>query len=162
MLELDTGACWSDPRRTYADAMTDIHPFWLAGRPATGETTLDVFSPHTGAVVGAVSVPAPAQVEAAVAALHDSAEAAQRLTLAERAEALAHVSRRITERGEEIATLITAENGKPITWARIEATRAASVFRWAWTPRPPAPGGWRWCGACPRVRCSGSRRSTSP
>ncbi len=111
--------------------MTDIHPFWLAGRPATSEATLDVFNPHTGAVVGAVFVPTPAQVEAAVAAAHDSAEAAQRLTLAQRADALAHVSRRITERAEEIATLITAENGKPITWARVEATRAASVFRWA-------------------------------
>ena len=111
--------------------MTDIQPFWLAGVPTLGESSLDVVNPHTGAIVGAVSMPTAAQVEAAVAALAASAEVAQRLTLAQRADALAHISSRITERAEEIAALITAENGKPITWARVEATRAASVFRWA-------------------------------
>jgi acyl-CoA reductase-like NAD-dependent aldehyde dehydrogenase len=40
-----------------------------------------------------------------------------------------HVSRRIAERLDEIADLITAENGKPLKWARAEATRAVSVFR---------------------------------
>ncbi|MFZ0325424.1 MAG: aldehyde dehydrogenase family protein [Actinomycetes bacterium] len=111
--------------------MTDIRPFWIAGRPALGEMALDVVNPHTGAVVAAVSVPTPAQVEQAVEALAASAQDAERLTLGQRAEALAHVSRRITERAEEIAALITAENGKPIMWARTEAARAASVFRWA-------------------------------
>jgi aldehyde dehydrogenase (NAD+) len=42
-----------------------------------------------------------------------------------------HVSNRLTERAEEIARLITAENGKPIMWARAEVGRAASTFRFA-------------------------------
>ena len=46
---------------------------------------------------------------------------------------------------EEIAALITAENGKPIKWARIEVTRAASVFRWA------AEEARRWSGDVQRL-----------
>jgi acyl-CoA reductase-like NAD-dependent aldehyde dehydrogenase len=48
-----------------------------------------------------------------------------------RAAALDHVSRRLAERAEEIARLITAENGKPVKWSRGEVGRAVSVFRFA-------------------------------
>ncbi|MFD0890696.1 aldehyde dehydrogenase family protein, partial [Streptosporangium algeriense] len=48
-----------------------------------------------------------------------------------RADALAHVSRRLAERAEEIARLIMEENGKPIFWARGEVNRAISTFRFA-------------------------------
>ncbi len=48
-----------------------------------------------------------------------------------RADALLSISRRISERAEELAQLITAENGKPIVWARGEVARAVSVFRLA-------------------------------
>ncbi len=107
------------------------HPFYLAGRPASGVTTLDVHHPFDGALVGTVSVPTADQVEEAVAAAHAVRHVAARLTLAERADALMHVSRRLGERAEEVAHLITAENGKPLKWARSEAARAASTFRWA-------------------------------
>jgi len=105
-------------------------PFWLAGRPALGEEQIDVRGPD-GQLVASVSVPSDAQVEEAVSALDHAQAQAQRLTLGQRADALAHVAARLIERREEIAGLITAENGKPIKWARIEVTRAASVFRWA-------------------------------
>ncbi len=114
--------------------MTELRPFFLAGRPAVapaGGATLEVVHPHDGSLVATVSVPSAEQVEQAVAAAHAVAPAAARLTVAQRAEALAHVSRRIAERAEEIARLITAENGKPIRWARAETARAASTFRWA-------------------------------
>jgi glyceraldehyde-3-phosphate dehydrogenase (NADP+) len=48
-----------------------------------------------------------------------------------RAAALDHVSRRLAERTDEVAALITAENGKPAKWARAEVGRAVSTFRWA-------------------------------
>src|SRR5262249_3132830 len=48
-----------------------------------------------------------------------------------RAAALDHVSRRLAERSDEVARLITAENGKPLKWARAETARAVSTFRWA-------------------------------
>jgi acyl-CoA reductase-like NAD-dependent aldehyde dehydrogenase len=111
--------------------MTDVLPFYLAGRPAMGSRILDVTHPYDGASVASVSVPTPAQIEEAVAAADSVRREAARLSVGTRAEALMHVSRRIAERLDEIAALITAENGKPIKWARAEASRAASTFRWA-------------------------------
>ncbi|MEU4092089.1 aldehyde dehydrogenase family protein [Streptomyces sp. NPDC026673] len=105
--------------------------FWLAGRPATGEDTFDVVNPYDGSVVASVGVPTAAQVEEAVAAAK-AVEAEFAATPAHvRAAALDHVSKRLAERTEEIARLITAENGKPVKWARGEVGRAVSVFRWA-------------------------------
>jgi len=106
-------------------------PFWLAGRSATGEESFDVRNPYDGSLVATVAVPNPDQVEAAVAELEAAAAGAAALPAHVRADALTHVSRRIEERAEEIARLITAENGKPLKWARGEVRRAASTFRWA-------------------------------
>ncbi|HEY8480900.1 MAG TPA: aldehyde dehydrogenase family protein [Spirillospora sp.] len=106
-------------------------PFWLAGRPETGDGELTVANPYDGRVVGTVAVPTPAQVEEAVAAADALRKEAAALPLHVRAEALAHVSKRISERAEEIARLITGENGKPLLWARGEVTRAIATFRFA-------------------------------
>ncbi|MET9803648.1 aldehyde dehydrogenase family protein [Streptomyces sp. NPDC006368] len=105
--------------------------FWLAGRQATGETTFDVTSPWDGRLVGQVSVPTEAQVEEAVAAAHAVVDEFAASPAHVRAAALDHVSKRLAERTEEIAQLISAENGKPIKWARGEVGRAVSVFRFA-------------------------------
>ncbi|MEU8385355.1 aldehyde dehydrogenase family protein [Streptosporangium sp. NPDC048865] len=109
----------------------DVRPFWLAGRPATGEAELTVTNPHDGRVVAVCSVPTGDQVEEAVAAAAAVRGRAAALPIHVRAEALAHVSRRLAERADEIAALITAENGKPIFWARGEVGRAVSTFRFA-------------------------------
>ncbi|MDL4777552.1 MULTISPECIES: aldehyde dehydrogenase family protein [Thermomonosporaceae] len=109
----------------------NVTPFWLAGRPATGDGELTVTHPYDGRVVGAASVPTPEQVEEALAAAHAMRKEAAALPLHVRAEALAHVSRRLEERSEEVARLITGENGKPLLWARGEVTRAISTFRFA-------------------------------
>ncbi|WUD72906.1 aldehyde dehydrogenase family protein [Streptomyces sp. NBC_00510] len=105
--------------------------FWLAGRPATGEDTFDVVNPYDGSVVASVGVPTPAQVEEAVAAAEAVGAEFAATPAHVRAAALDHVSKRLAERSEEIARLITAENGKPVKWARGEVSRAVSVFRWA-------------------------------
>ncbi|MCA2227202.1 aldehyde dehydrogenase family protein [Nonomuraea aurantiaca] len=123
----------------------DVRTFWLAGRPATGDSQLTVTNPHDGRDVGRYSVPTEAQVEEAVAAAHAVAGQAAALPAHVRAEALAHVSRRIAERADEIAQLITAENGKPIFWARGEVTRAIATFRFA------AEETRRWSGGVQRL-----------
>ncbi|TDE30855.1 aldehyde dehydrogenase family protein [Nonomuraea mesophila] len=123
----------------------DVRTFWLAGRPATGDSELTVTNPHDGREVGRHSVPTEAQVEEAVAAAYAVAEQAAALPVHVRAEALAHVSRRIEERADEIARLITAENGKPIFWARGEVTRAVATFRFA------AEETRRWSGEAQRL-----------
>ncbi|MGW4424336.1 aldehyde dehydrogenase family protein [Streptosporangium sp. NPDC004631] len=109
----------------------DVRPFWLAGRPATGDAELTVINSHDGRVVGVCSVPTADQVEQAVAAATAVRARAAALPLHTRADALSHVSRRLAERSEEIAQLIMEENGKPIFWARGEVNRAISTFRFA-------------------------------
>jgi aldehyde dehydrogenase (NAD+) len=125
--------------------MPDVRSFWIAGRPAIGEESLEVRHPYDGRPVASVSVPTAAQVEEAVAAAHAVAAEAAGLPAHRRADALAHVSRRLGERTEELARLITAENGKPVKWARAEVGRAASTFRWA------AEEARRWSGELQRL-----------
>lgn len=111
--------------------MTSTHAFWLAYREATGEESFDVTNSWDGRLVGTVSVPTEAQVEEAVAAAHAVRDEFAATPAHVRAAALDHVARRLTERTEEIAQVISAENGKPIKWARGEVGRAVSVFRFA-------------------------------
>ncbi|WP_030694625.1 aldehyde dehydrogenase family protein [Streptomyces globisporus] len=111
--------------------MTTTHAFWLAGREATGDAAFDVTNSYDGRLVGKVSVPTEAQVEEAVAAAHAVVDEFAATPAHVRAAALDHVSKRLAERTEEIAQLISAENGKPIKWARGEVGRAVSVFRFA-------------------------------
>lgn len=107
------------------------YPFWVAGRPTTGTDTFDVTNSWDGSLVARVGVPTEEQVEQAVAAAAAAQHAFGATPAHVRAAALDHVARRLAERSEEIARLITAENGKPIKWARGEVGRAVSVFRWA-------------------------------
>ncbi len=109
----------------------DPYAFWLAGRRATGEDTFDVTSAWDGALVGRVAVPTEEQVDQAVAAAAAARDAFAATPAHVRAAALDHVAKRLAERAEELARLITAENGKPLKWARGEVGRAVSVFRWA-------------------------------
>ena len=87
--------------------------------------------PDGGDPVGHVTVADPGHVEAAVAAAHEVAPQFAGLPAHRRADALAHVSRRLTESREALAAVIVAEGGKPIRWARAEVDRAAATFRLA-------------------------------
>ena len=111
--------------------MTAIYPFWIAGKPVKSDKVADVIHPGDGKVIGEHYVPSAAHVEQAVAGAWESRHAARRTTAAQRADALMLISKRLTERAEEIAQLILDENGKPLIWARAEAGRAGLVFRWA-------------------------------
>src|SRR5215475_5814087 len=125
--------------------MPETHPFWLAGKQATGEQTLEVTSPWDGSAVGRAWLPTAGQVEEAVAAADGVRHDARALPASDRAAVLDHVSARLRERAEEIARLVTAENGKPLKWARVEVTRAVSTFRWA------AEEARRWGGELQRL-----------
>ncbi len=140
--EWDRG--WRRARRS-VEGMSDVRMFWVAGRPATSTEFADVTNPYDGSVVGVHSVPTAEQVEEAVAAAWAVRHELAATSAHQRAEALAHVSRRLVERAEEIAALITSENGKPIMWARAEVARAASTFRFA------AEEARRWSGELQRL-----------
>ncbi len=125
--------------------MTELTPFWLSGEPSFGEGSLDVHSPYSGGLVGRVSLPTPAQVERAIADANAVRAELLALPAHARAKALDHVSARIAERADEFASLITAENGKPLMWSKGEVNRAVSTFRWA------AEEARRWSGELQRL-----------
>ncbi|HXJ65939.1 MAG TPA: aldehyde dehydrogenase family protein [Actinomycetota bacterium] len=108
-----------------------VKPFYVAGEWRTGEGTLEVRSPYDDSVVAEIGVPTDADVEDAVAAAAATFKEHGHLPTHARAEALMHVSRRIQERLDEFAEAIAREGGKPMKWAKVEATRAVSTFRWA-------------------------------
>jgi acyl-CoA reductase-like NAD-dependent aldehyde dehydrogenase len=125
--------------------MPTTTPYWIAGRPATGTDVLDVRSPFDGALAGRLTHATPEDVEAAVSAAAGARAACAATPAHVRAAALDHVSRRVAERSEEIATLITAESGKPLKWSRLEVARAVSTFRWG------AEEARRWSGTLQRL-----------
>lgn len=106
-------------------------PAWVAGQSIADGLIVEVIHPGDGSVVGNHVVPTPEQVETAIDAAWSVRSAAQATTAAQRAAALMHVSQRLLESADEVAALITAENGKPLMWAKAEVGRAVSTFRWA-------------------------------
>ena len=120
-------------------------PYWVAGRPRTGTDVVDVRSPFDGAVAGRTTQATAEDVEAAVSAAVAARAACAALPAHGRAAALDSVSRRLAERSEEVAALVTAESGKPLKWARLEVARAVSTFRWG------AEEARRWSGSLQRL-----------
>jgi acyl-CoA reductase-like NAD-dependent aldehyde dehydrogenase len=106
-------------------------PFLVAGEWRSGDSGFDVRSPYDRRVVATVGTPGDADVEEALARAAETFEQSRNLPSHARAEALSHVSERLVERAGEVAESIAREGGKPLKWARVEAARAASTFRWA-------------------------------
>ena len=105
---------------------------WVGGtaRPAADGGRFDVLDPATGEVIASVADggvdDAMACVDAADAAAESWAATAPR----ERAEILRRAFELMTARSDEIAHLISLENGKALPDARGETAYAAEFFRW--------------------------------
>jgi len=105
---------------------------WVAGawRPAARGRRLDVSNPATDAVLASVADADPgdavAAVDAAAAAAADWAATAPRF----RADLLMRAFDLMHLRSEDLALLISLENGKSLPDARSEVTYAAEFFRW--------------------------------
>jgi len=108
-----------------------VRPFLVNGEWRTGEGTFEVHSPYDDGVVAEIGVPTAEDVEEAVATAAETFEVSRNLPVHARAEALDHISRRLGESIDQNAELIAQEGGKPLKWAKVEATRAVSTFRWA-------------------------------
>jgi acyl-CoA reductase-like NAD-dependent aldehyde dehydrogenase len=108
-----------------------VRPFLVNGEWRTGEGSFEVKSPYDDSVVAELGVPTADDVEEAVATAAATFGESQHLPVHARADALDHISRRLSETIPENAELIAREGGKPLKWATVEATRAVSTFRWA-------------------------------
>ena len=106
---------------------TAVRPLFIGGEWVPTENVLAVCAPYSGEVISSVNSAGHAEAQRAVGA----AAAAMREPLApwRRAELLEAIALGIDARRDEFAELICAEAGKPIKAARLEATRAANVYR---------------------------------
>ena len=99
---------------------------WMAAR--SGETE-EVRSPFDGTVVGEVPTAGPAEVELALAAAVRGAAAWRRTPAHERMRILLKAAALADERTPQIAATLSAENGKTITEATLEAGRSGDLIR---------------------------------
>ena len=105
---------------------------FLGGKwvPSSSGDRFDVLDPATGDVLASVADgsvdDALAAVSSASAAFPDWAATAPR----QRAEILRRAWQLMTERADDLAKLISLENGKALVDARGEVTYAAEFFRW--------------------------------
>jgi acyl-CoA reductase-like NAD-dependent aldehyde dehydrogenase len=84
-----------------------------------GKDVIEVISPHTEEVIGRVPHASRADVDAAVAAARTAFDEGPwpRMTLDERIEVVTRIKDAIAVRHEEIARVISSENGSPYSWS---------------------------------------------
>jgi succinate-semialdehyde dehydrogenase/glutarate-semialdehyde dehydrogenase len=97
-------------------------------RPAQDGWRIAVTEPATGAEIGTTAVASPADLDVAVAAARASAWPA--LSAEERGAVLRRAADLIDRDIDEIALLLTREQGKTISDSRKEIAFAAEVFRY--------------------------------
>jgi aldehyde dehydrogenase (NAD+) len=92
--------------------------------------TFDVFDPSTGGPLATVAKATPADVSRAVAAAQAALESKAwgGILPAERGRIMQRIAHTIRERAEELATLESRDNGKPLTQARTDVQVAARYF----------------------------------
>ncbi|WP_439617819.1 NAD-dependent succinate-semialdehyde dehydrogenase [Shinella sp.] len=111
----------------YPDTQLFIAGEWTPG--ASGET-LPVLNPATGSEIGRVAKATTADMDRALAAA-DAAFAQWRKTTArDRAKLLHAAADNLRARIEDIAPILTMEQGKPLAEARSELRNADDVIRW--------------------------------
>jgi acyl-CoA reductase-like NAD-dependent aldehyde dehydrogenase len=105
------------------------HKVLIDGEWVESGEWIDVLSPYDGELVGRVAKVGAEETHRAI----DAAETAMQSPLPahERAAILDRVATLLAERSEQAARTISAEAGKPIKAARVEASRAVSTYTMA-------------------------------
>ena len=98
--------------------------------PADSGATLPVTNPATGALLGSVPNMGAAETRRAIAAAAAAMPAWAAKTAKERATVLRRWHDLMMANQEDLAVLMTAEQGKPLTEARGEVAYAASFIEW--------------------------------
>ena len=96
-----------------------------------GQDVIEVISPHTEEVIGRVPHASTADVDRAVAAARRAFDEGPwpRMSLDERIEVVGRIKDAITVRHDEIARVISAQNGSPYSWS-VLAQALGAVMVW--------------------------------
>ena len=92
--------------------------------------TLEVEDPATGKVIGTIANAGAAETRQAIEAAHEALKSFSRTTAAERAEMLRRLHQLILDNRDELARILTLEQGKPLAEARGEVGMSAAYVLW--------------------------------
>jgi succinate-semialdehyde dehydrogenase/glutarate-semialdehyde dehydrogenase len=100
---------------------------WIS---AAAGTTSEVRNPATGEVLATVPAMCAAEARAAIAAAHAAFGPWRALTAKDRAAILKRFHALMLQHQDDLATLMTAEQGKPLAEAKGEISYAAAFIEW--------------------------------
>jgi succinate-semialdehyde dehydrogenase/glutarate-semialdehyde dehydrogenase len=103
---------------------------YIDGQWVEGVRSLEVHNPASLQLLGRVPALGAAETERAVASAHRAFESWRRVSAGERGAVLQRWFELIMANQEDLARLMTAEQGKPLSEARGEITYAASFIEW--------------------------------
>jgi succinate-semialdehyde dehydrogenase/glutarate-semialdehyde dehydrogenase len=103
---------------------------YVNGQWIGAAAAFDVTNPVDNAVVGRVPDMSVADVKKAIDAAHKALPAWSAMSAKERAKILRRWSDLIVENADDLAAIMTAEQGKPLAEAKGEVVYAASFFEW--------------------------------
>jgi succinate-semialdehyde dehydrogenase/glutarate-semialdehyde dehydrogenase len=111
---------------------TRTYGLYLNGewQDAPGGKTFSVRNPATGEELAKVADGGVAEARRAIEMAHAAFPAWSALTADKRAALLAKAAQLMYERSEELAKVLTQENGKPLAESRGEVASGASFFQW--------------------------------
>lgn len=105
---------------------------FINGRLQTqGRATQPVINPRNEEVIGKLPIATLADVDAAVDAAHEAFEQWRDMSAKQRSQILSHAVDYIQANKEQLANIISLEQGKPVNAAYGEIKRACEHFQWA-------------------------------
>ncbi|NEI74002.1 aldehyde dehydrogenase family protein [Rhizobium lusitanum] len=111
----------------YPDTELFIAGEWTNG---TSGVTLPILNPATGGEIGRVAKAGKAEMDRALVAAERAFRQWRKTTARERAKLLHAAADNLKARLEDIAPILTMEQGKPLAEARSELRNADDVIRW--------------------------------
>jgi len=123
----------------YADPSLHTHGLYIDGKWQAGDG-IAVIDPSSGGTLGTVADATVADAMRAVDAAEKAADGWRKTPTRQRSETLRRWFTLMTDHAEELARLISFENGKALPDARGEVTYAAEFFRWYAEEATRVPG----------------------
>lgn len=117
--------------RSNTASSAPYYPFYVANQPRYSTARFEVLDKYSQETVAEIAVPAPSDIEEAIAAAADARMTMQRMRSFERRDILLRCASQFDARREELAQSVCAEAGKPIANAREEVDRLVATFRLA-------------------------------
>jgi succinate-semialdehyde dehydrogenase/glutarate-semialdehyde dehydrogenase len=116
---------------------------YIDGKWVDGNGTMPVYDPSDGCVIAEVATAGEAECEAALDAAYRAFPSWAKTTPRVRSEILRKAFEIMTAESDQIATLISRENGKVFADAKGEVAYAAEFFRWFAEEAVRTPGDFR-------------------